>query len=137
MLFRSAPLEALESVPEIGPVVAAAVRQFAEDPQALELVSRLEASGVNMRCELPDPVSQAAGPLAGRTFVLTGTLASMTRDEAKAAITALGGKVAESVSKKTSAVIVGTEAGSKAEKARALGIETLDEPAFLTLIMRS
>jgi DNA ligase (NAD+) len=78
----------------------------------------------------------APGPLAGRTYVITGTLASMSRDEATAAIERLGGKVAGSVSRKTSAVVVGADAGSKAEKARDLGIEMLDEAGFLKLIMQ-
>jgi DNA ligase (NAD+) len=76
----------------------------------------------------------ADGPLAGRTYVLTGTLTSMTREDASAAIERLGGKVASAVSRKTTGVIVGAEAGSKAEKARDLGVPTLDEAAFLELI---
>jgi DNA ligase (NAD+) len=78
----------------------------------------------------------AEGPLTGKTYVITGTLSSMSREEASAAIEGLGGKVAGSVSRKTAAVIVGAEAGSKADKARDLGIEMLDEAAFLKLIMR-
>jgi DNA ligase (NAD+) len=74
------------------------------------------------------------GPLTGRTYVLTGTLASMTRDEAAAAIERLGGKVSGSVSKKTSAVVVGAEPGSKAERARALGVAMLDEAGFRALL---
>jgi DNA ligase (NAD+) len=82
------------------------------------------------------PDGAAPGPLAGQTFVLTGTLASMSRDEAKAALEALGAKVAGTVSRRTTAVIAGTEAGTKLDKARALGIETLDEERFLALIMK-
>jgi DNA ligase (NAD+) len=74
-------------------------------------------------------------PLAGKTFVLTGTLSAMSRDEAQQRIEGLGGKVTGSVSKKTSYVVVGEDAGSKLEKARALGVPTLDEAAFLSLIM--
>jgi DNA ligase (NAD+) len=74
-------------------------------------------------------------PLAGQTFVITGTLDAMSRDDAAAHIERLGGKVTGSVSKKTTYVVVGADAGSKLEKARALGVQTLDEPAFLTLIM--
>ena len=77
------------------------------------------------------------GPLTGKTYVLTGTLESMTRDQATAAIERLGGKVVGSVSRKTTAVIVGADAGNKAEKARELGVATLDESAFVTLIERS
>ena len=76
----------------------------------------------------------AAGPLTGKTYVLTGTLATMTREEAEEAIARLGGKVAGSVSKKTTAVVVGAEPGSKAEKARTLGLPILDEDAFRALI---
>ena len=74
-------------------------------------------------------------PLAGQTFVITGTLDAMSRDEAQRRIERLGGKVTGSVSKKTHFVVVGTDAGSKLEKAQALGVATLDEPAFLKLIM--
>lgn len=135
-----APAEVLEAVPEVGPVVAAAVRRFAEDPRSAEVVNRLDAAGVNMRCGLPELQDRAEaeeGPLAGRTFVLTGTLASLTREDAKAEIERLGGKVTESVSRKTSAVVVGADPGSKVEKARTLGVAMLDEAAFLALIMRA
>jgi DNA ligase (NAD+) len=74
------------------------------------------------------------GPLSGRTYVLTGTLSRMTREDATAAIERLGGKVAGSVSRKTAGVVVGEDAGSKADKARELGVPTLDEAAFLALI---
>ena len=78
--------------------------------------------------------TSASGPLTGKTYVLTGTLATMSREEATEAIERLGGKVAGSVSKKTSAVVVGADPGSKADKARALGIPVLDEDAFRQLV---
>jgi DNA ligase (NAD+) len=81
------------------------------------------------------PAAPSDGPLAGKSYVLTGTLAAMSRDEATARIEALGGKVSGSVSKKTAAVVVGREPGSKAEKARALGVPLLEEAEFLALIM--
>jgi DNA ligase (NAD+) len=91
-----------------------------------------------MEVPLEDRVARAAtGPLEGKTYVLTGTLSSMTREQATAAIERLGGKVAGSVSRKTTGVIVGADAGSKAEKARDLGVPALDEATFLQLITQS
>lgn len=130
-----APLELLQSVPDVGPVVAASIRTFAEEPRNRALVAKLAAAGVNMTTRQPDPVREAPGPLAGKTFVLTGTLETMTREEAEAAIDRLGGKVSGSVSRKTSYLVVGTDAGSKLEKARQLGVATLNESEFKALIM--
>jgi DNA ligase (NAD+) len=131
-----APIEALQSVAEIGPVVAASVRAFGDEPRNRDLVSRLAAAGVNMASQAPEPTA-APGPLAGKVFVLTGTLASMSREQAIAALEALGARAAGSVSRKTSYVVAGADAGSKLEKARELGLETLDEEAFLKLIIRA
>jgi DNA ligase (NAD+) len=125
----------LQTAPEIGPVVAASVRLFAEEARNRELVDRLKAASVNMESQAP-PVASEGGPLTGKVFVLTGTLSSMTREEAAAAIERLGARVAGSVSKKTTYVVAGAEAGSKLEKARQLGVETLDEQTFLALIMK-
>ena len=130
------PPDALQAVAEIGPVVARSVRAFADEPRNQELVKRLKAAGVNMESQAPEPTDQP-GPLAGKTFVLTGALASMSRDEAQAALERLGAKVSGSVSKKTSYVVAGNEAGSKLERARQLGVETLDEGAFVALIMKA
>ncbi|HWW83231.1 MAG TPA: helix-hairpin-helix domain-containing protein, partial [Vicinamibacterales bacterium] len=130
-----APMEALQAAPDVGPVLAEAVFMFAGEPRNRALIQRLEASGVNMISHAPEPADES-GPLTGKTFVLTGTLAAMSREEATAALERLGARVAGSVSKKTSYVVAGTDAGSKLEKARALGVETLDEEAFLTLIMK-
>jgi DNA ligase (NAD+) len=129
-----ARVEALQAVPEIGPVVAASIRQFADEPRNRALVQRLKQAGVNMESQAPLPADEL-GPLAGRTFVLTGTLASMTREEATAALERLGAKVSGSVSRKTAYLVAGSDAGSKLEKARELGVETLDEEAFRALIM--
>jgi len=133
-----ATVETLQTAPEIGPVVAESVRAFASEPRNRELVSRLAAAGVNMATSLPEPTPAndvPAGPLAGKTFVLTGALSSMTREEAADALERLGAKVSGSVSKKTSYLVAGSEAGSKLEKAQKLGVEVLSEDQFRDLIM--
>jgi DNA ligase (NAD+) len=131
------PLEILQAAPEIGPVLAESVRKFADEPRNRTLVERLKAAGVRMDTDLPEPAAEQTLPLAGKTFVLTGTLASMSREEATATLERLGAKVSGSVSKKTSFVVHGTEAGSKLDKARSLGIELLDEDAFRDFIMKN
>jgi DNA ligase (NAD+) len=131
-----APVERLQSVAEIGPVVAASVRAFADESSNREIVERLRKAGVNMASQAPEPTDQP-GPLAGKVFVLTGTLADMSREQATEALERLGAKVAGSVSRKTSYLVAGADAGSKLEKARQLGVETLDEQKFLQLIMNS
>jgi DNA ligase (NAD+) len=133
--LMSEPPEALQSVSEIGPVVAASVRAFAEEPRNQKLIRKLRAAGVNMESQAPPPSDQP-GPLSGKTFVLTGTLAAMSREEATDALERLGAKVANSVSRKTSYVVFGAEAGSKLAKAEKLGVERLDEPAFLAFLGR-
>jgi DNA ligase (NAD+) len=130
-----APVEVLQDVPDVGPVVAASVRSFADEPHNRALVKKLAAAGVNMASQLPEVSQIAAGPFAGKTFVLTGTMSSMTREEATAAIERLDGKVSGSVSKKTSYLVVGEDAGSKLEKAKSLGVQTLTEEEFKALIM--
>ncbi len=131
--IMAAPVEALQEIPDVGPVVAASVRRYFGDPHNARLVGELIAFGVRAVAE--SVPSGGASPLAGKTFVLTGTLPSMTREDAEAAITARGGKVTSSVSRKTSFVIVGEDAGSKLDKARDLGVPTLDEAQFKHLIM--
>jgi DNA ligase (NAD+) len=135
--LTSAPAEDLQSVPEIGPVVAASFRKFVEEPHNRELVEKLERAGVSMTTSLPPPAAdkREEGRLAGKTVVLTGTLKVMTREQATEALEKLGAKVAGSVSRKTTYVVHGSDAGSKLEKAQQLGVETLDEDAFLALIM--
>ncbi len=134
--LAAADVNELQRVPEIGPVVAQSVADWFAEPHNRALVERLRESGV--RTEASDAelaASSGEGPFAGKTFVLTGTLESMTREEATEAIERLGGKVTGSVSRKTSFVVVGADPGSKAEKARSLGVETLDDAAFRRLIM--
>jgi DNA ligase (NAD+) len=130
-----APLEALQRVPDVGPVVAASIRSFSDEPRNRDLVARLAQAGVNMASQQPEPAVAAEGPLTGKTFVLTGTLATMTREEAAAAIERLGGKVSGSVSRKTSYLVVGDEAGAKLDKARDLGVATVTEEEFRKLII--
>jgi DNA ligase (NAD+) len=130
-----APLEALQTVPDVGPVVAASWRAFAEEPHNRAVVQKLAAAGVNMSSRQPEPGAAAPGLLAGKTFVLTGTLESMSREEAVAAIERLGGKVTGSVSRKTTGVVVGADAGSKLEKAKGLGIPLLTEDELKALII--
>ena len=131
------PVEQLQAVPDIGPVVAASIRSFAEEPKNRELIAKLAAAGVNMASQQPPPSLAAAGPLTGKTFVVTGTLSSMSREDATTAIERLGGKVSGSVSRKTSYLVVGADAGSKLEKARELGVTTLTEEAFRAIIEES
>jgi DNA ligase (NAD+) len=129
--LEQATLEELAETPEIGPVIAASVRAFFEEPRNLQLIEELRRAGLRMQEERGEAGEQ---PLAGLTFVLTGGLDSMSRDEAKALIEARGGKVTGSVSAKTSYVVVGADPGSKLEKARELGVATLDETAFQALL---
>lgn len=132
----AAPQEALQAVPDVGPVVAASVRTFAEEPRNRALIERLKAAGVNMKSLTPEVEHVPAGSLTGKVFVLTGTLSAMSREEATAALEARGARVTGSVSRKTHAVVYGTDPGSKLDKARDLGVETLDENQFLALIMK-
>lgn len=121
----------LEQVFGVGPEVARAAAAFFREPRNVEEIAALRAAGVAFT---PLARPTGGGPLTGKTLVLTGTLPSMSRDEAKAKIEAAGGKVAGSVSKKTSWVIAGEEAGSKLDKARELGVPVLDEPGLLGLL---
>lgn len=116
----------LQDVPDVGPVVASRIRAFFGESHNQEVIQRLIDSGISWK---ESAASRAApeGPLAGKTFVLTGTLTGMSRDEAKDRIQALGGKVTGSVSKKTSYVVFGDKAGSKLTKAQNLGIATINE----------
>jgi len=132
----SASVEELQTAPEIGPVVGESVHAFASEPHNRQLIDRLAAAGVKMTTDLPEPTVEPVGPLAGKTFVLTGTLGTMTREEATALLERLGAKVGGSVSKKTNVVVYGSEAGSKLEKARQLGVETWDEQQFRANIIK-
>jgi DNA ligase (NAD+) len=133
--LMDASVDALQQTPEIGPVLAESVRSFSEEPRNRDLVNKLKAAGVSTTTYLSEPTKEPVGKLAGKTVVLTGTLKSMSREAATAALERLGARVSGSVSKKTSFVVVGEEAGTKLEKAQKLGLETLDEDAFRALIM--
>lgn len=132
---RAASVEALEGVSDVGPVVARSVKSFFDEPRNAALVNRLTAAGLNTTARSA-ALEGPRGSLAGLTFVITGTLETMTREEAVAAVERLGGKVTSSISRNTSRLVVGRDAGSKLARARALGITELEEPAFRALIMR-
>ena len=130
--LMSADVDKLQQVPDVGPVVAASIAHFFAEPHNVAVVEQLRAAGIQWQEGAPAAV--AVAPLAGKTFVLTGTLPTLTRDVAKDLIEAQGGKVAGAVSKKTHYVVAGAEAGSKLEKARELGITILDEAQFRELL---
>jgi DNA ligase (NAD+) len=125
--------EQIQEVPDVGPVVAAHVHHFMQQPHNREVIQHLRDAGVQWPVQSRRSGS-GEGPLSGKTFVLTGTLDSMSRDQASDRITALGGKVSGSVSKKTHYVVAGAEAGSKLKKAQELGVEVLDEAGLLRLL---
>ena len=118
----------LQEAQEVGPKVSQGILRFFEIQHNRELIERLRAAGLQMSQDVKR--KKIAGPLTGLTFVITGTLPTLSREEAKALIEEQGGKVTESVSKKTSFLVVGVEAGSKLEKANKLGVPTLDEEAL-------
>ncbi len=124
--------EALLAVADVGPIVAKSIRTFFDQPHNREVVEQLRACGVTW--EEGEPAAVAPKPLSGKTFVITGTLPTLGRDEAKDRLEAAGAKVAGSVSKKTDYVVAGAEAGSKLVKAQELGIAVIDEAALLALL---
>jgi DNA ligase (NAD+) len=131
--LRRASADEIQRVPDVGPVVARNVAAYFGDADNAAIVDRLLESGIDW------PTLDrkgSSGELAGKTFVLTGTLEALTRDAAAEAITSRGGKVSGSVSKKTHYVVAGSEAGSKLKKAQELGVTVLDEPAFLQLLKK-
>src|SRR5581483_8815188 len=128
----AASVESLQAVPDVGPVVAAAVRRYFDEPANQQLLRDLAAAGVRM--DAPIAADAGPGPLTGKTFVLTGTLPSMSREAATEAIESRGGKVSGSVSKKTHFFVAGADPGSKLAKAESLGVQVLDEAAFRALL---
>ena len=132
--IMDATVEQLLQVPDVGPIVAQSIRTFFDQPHNREVVEQLRAAGINWPEGEGAVDSALPQPQAGQTFVLTGTLPTLSRDEAKALIEAQGGKVSGSVSKKTHFVVAGEEAGSKLDKARELGITVLDEAGLQALL---
>ena len=124
--------ESLQTVPDVGPIVAGHIRSFFDQPHNQETLAALKEAGVTWQEEQVLSVDEQ--PLSGQTWVLTGTLSGMTRDEAKEKLEQLGAKVAGSVSKKTACVVAGEAAGSKLTKAEQLGVPVLDEAGLADLL---
>jgi DNA ligase (NAD+) len=133
--LKEADEKALQCVPNIGPTVAKHIEAFFHEPRNLEIIDSLIQSGVHWPKVQPEKVSEK--PFSGKTFVLTGTLTAMTREEAKEKLQALGAKVNETVSKNTSFVVVGESPGSKLVKAKTLGIKIMDEEELLEVLKSS
>jgi len=131
--LMAAGQEALLEVNDVGPIVAESIVNFFSEPHNIECIEQLRAAGVSWPGGDPAPKAPQ-GVLAGRTVVLTGTLPTLSRDEAKAMLEAAGAKVAGSVSKKTDYVVAGAEAGSKLAKAEELGVPVLDEDGLRLLL---
>ena len=130
--LQAADIDALQEVEDVGPAVAESIRAFFHERHNVAVIRKLRASGVEWPA--PKPAKKASQALAGKTFVLTGTLSGMTRDEAKAALQARGAKVTGSVSKNTDYVVAGENPGSKMDKAEQLGVEILDEAALKKML---
>jgi DNA ligase (NAD+) len=135
--LQEATQEQIQEVPDIGPVVAAHVHTFFQQTHNREVIDALRERGVHWPAQRRRASATGEGPLHGKTFVITGTLEGMSRDEASDRIKALGGKVSGSVSKKTSYVLVGADPGSKLAKAQELGVEIVDEQQFIALLADS
>lgn len=129
--LAAADIEHVQRTPNVGPVIALSIREFFADPVNQQIIGELRARGVHWA---PQESVPATKPLAGSTFVMTGTLAAMTREEVEERLRALGAKVSDSLSGKTGYLVVGADPGSKLRRAQALGIATLDEPQLLELL---
>jgi DNA ligase (NAD+) len=131
--LMAAPVEEIAAVPGVGPTIAASVRAHFDEPHNRRVVEKLRAAGVRLADERP---AAREGPLAGTQFVLTGTLATFSRNEAESRLKRLGAAIGSSVTKKTTHVVAGENPGSKLAKAQQLGLPVLDEAAFLDLLRR-
>lgn len=131
--LRRASVDEIAAVEGIGPIIAESVHAFFQDPRVIDLVERLAAAGVRTEVEGETPVRNT-GPLSGKTFVLTGTLPSLTREQATALIEAAGGRIVSSVSRSTGYVVVGDSPGSKLARARTLGVAELNEAALEEMV---
>ena len=129
-LLMQADIETLQQVPDVGTVVANNIVNFFSMNKHQQLIQELQAAGIHWEAAK----QSSHQPLAGKTFVLTGTLVQLSREDAKMHLQALGAKVSESVSSKTDYVVAGDKAGSKLTKAQALGVQVIDEPTFIKLI---
>ena len=127
--LQAASIDDLLAITGVGPTVAADVHEYFQRPESHRLIERLLAAGIEIK-----PPERREGPLSGKTFVLTGTLNSLTRGQAEERIKALGGTIGSGVTKKTDCLVVGADPGSKLEKAQRLKVPILDEAAFLALL---
>jgi DNA ligase (NAD+) len=131
-VIAAADEETLQQADEVGPKVSQSIRQFFHEPRNRELVERLRQAALTFEHAIKE--KKPPGRLAGKVFVLTGTLPNLTREDAKERIEAAGGKVTGSVSKKTDYVVAGADAGSKLDKANSLGLQVIGEPELLDLL---
>jgi DNA ligase (NAD+) len=131
--LANASVEQLTDTEDIGPVIAQSLHQWFNTLKNRELIERLRVSGLNFKSSATTPKAQSSA-IADKTFVITGTLPTLKREEAAAKIEALGGKVSGSVSKKTDYLVAGEEAGSKLSKAQELGVTVIDEAGLLKLL---
>ena len=129
--LENAKLEELSEIEDIGPIMAESIVDFFSEEQTKDLIKKLKTAGVNTEAKIQEELDER---FSGKTFVLTGSLENFTREEAGSIIEKFGGKVSSSVSKKTSYVLAGEEAGSKLTKAQELGIEVLTETKFMEMI---
>jgi DNA ligase (NAD+) len=134
-LLQAATFDDIQQVRDVGPVVAAHVREFFDEERNRSVIQKLRAAGVRWPV-IERAVAAGDGPLTGEVVVITGTLGSLSREEARAAARAAGATVTDSVSKKTTLLVVGAEAGSKLRKAQDLGVRIEDETGFLSLLGR-